>query len=95
MTTVGALFAWWMVCLPDMYGTAHCCQKPQVKDKDYDIDFYTINPIPIDQDGQTKPDLQEHLEVQAVYLCSRLILILFLVVLGMFPLGYNTTPVTI
>jgi hypothetical protein len=48
----------------------------------------------MDQDGQTKPDPREHLEVRAVYLCSRIILILSFVVFGMFPLGGYTTPLT-
>ena len=83
-----------MACLSDAYGAAYYRRKPQVEDEDYDVDFYTVDPVSMDQDGQTKPDPREHLEVRAVYLCSRLILISCFVVLGMFCLGCDTTPVT-
>ena len=57
------IFAWWMACLSDAYGAAYYRRKPQVEDEDYDVDFYTVDPVPMDLDGQTKPDPREHLEV--------------------------------
>ncbi|TRM63963.1 hypothetical protein BD626DRAFT_493337 [Schizophyllum amplum] len=35
------LFAWWMACLADAYGSAYYRRKPLLDDDDYDIDFYT------------------------------------------------------
>jgi hypothetical protein len=58
------IFAWWMACLSDAYGAAYYRRKPQVEDEDYDVDFYTVDPVPMDLDGQTKPDPREHLEVR-------------------------------
>ncbi|KAH9955162.1 hypothetical protein BC827DRAFT_1238625 [Russula dissimulans] len=60
------IFAWWMACLSDAYGAAYYRRKPQVEDEDYDVDFYTVDPVSTDQDGQTKPDPREHLEVLRV-----------------------------
>lgn len=57
------IFAWWMACLSDAYGAAYYRRKPQVEDEDYDVDFYTVDPVPMDPDGQSKPDPREHLEV--------------------------------
>lgn len=57
------IFAWWMACLSDAYGAAYYRRKPQVEDEDYDVDFYTVDPVSVDPDGQTKPDPREHLEV--------------------------------
>jgi len=79
------IFAWWMACLSDAYGAAYYRRKPQVEDEDYDVDFYTVDPVSSDQDGQTKPDPREHLEVRPVFLIVRLSLILFVKVLGMLP----------
>ncbi|KAH9999601.1 hypothetical protein BJV74DRAFT_877006 [Russula compacta] len=56
------IFAWWMACLSDAYGAAYYRRKPQVEDEDYDVDFYTVDPVSMDLDGQTKPDPREHLE---------------------------------
>jgi hypothetical protein len=58
------IFAWWMACLSDAYGAAYYRRKPQVEDEDYDVDFYTVDPVPMDLDGQNKPDPREHLEVR-------------------------------
>jgi hypothetical protein len=57
------IFAWWMACLSDAYGAAYYRRKPQVEDEDYDVDFYTVDPVSMDADGQSKPDPREHLEV--------------------------------
>lgn len=57
------IFAWWMACLSDAYGAAYYRRKPQVEDEDYDVDFYTVDPVSMDPDGQSKPDPREHLEV--------------------------------
>ncbi|KAI9463794.1 hypothetical protein F5148DRAFT_1210757 [Russula earlei] len=56
------IFAWWMACLSDAYGAAYYRRKPQVEDEDYDVDFYTVDPVSMESDGQTKPDPREHLE---------------------------------
>ncbi|KAI5120761.1 hypothetical protein M0805_004725 [Coniferiporia weirii] len=40
------IFAWWMACLADAYHSAYYRRKPQLDDDDYDIDFYTVDPIP-------------------------------------------------
>jgi hypothetical protein len=74
-----------MACLSDAYGAAYYRRKPQVEDEDYDVDFYTVDPVSSDQDGQTKPDPREHLEVRPLFLIVRLFLILFVKVLGMPP----------
>jgi hypothetical protein len=71
-----------MACLSDAYSAAYYRRKPQVEDEDYDVDFYTVDPVSMDQEGQTKPDPREHLEVRPVCLtfpnCSHL----FFAVLG-------------
>ncbi|KAI0322423.1 hypothetical protein OF83DRAFT_804844 [Amylostereum chailletii] len=62
------IFAWWMSCLSDAYGSAYYRRKPQVEDADYDVDFYTADPVPLDPDGQTvKADPREHLEFLGYY----------------------------
>jgi hypothetical protein len=61
------IFAWWMACLSDAYGAAYYRRKPQVEDEDYDVDFYTVDPVSMDPDGQTKPDPREHLEFLGYY----------------------------
>ena len=60
------IFAWWMACLADAYGSAYYRRKPLVEDSDYDIDFYTVDPVPLEgPDGQMlKQDPREHLEVR-------------------------------
>jgi len=88
------IFAWWMACLSDAYGAAYYRRKPQVEDEDYDVDFYTVDPVPTDQDGQTKPDPREHLEVGRVVLSVRFYLIahrlpfFIFLVLGMLSRAY-------
>ncbi|KAI0301161.1 hypothetical protein B0F90DRAFT_1911917 [Multifurca ochricompacta] len=61
------IFAWWMACLSDAYGAAYYRRKPQVEDDDYDVDFYTVDPVSMDSDGQAKPDPREHLEFLGYY----------------------------
>ncbi len=69
------IFAWWMACLSDAYGAAYYRRKPQVEDEDYDVDFYTVDPV--DADGQTKPDPREHLEVGTLLPSVRVFLIVY------------------
>lgn len=45
------IFAWWMTCLCDAYSSVYYRRKAILDDDDYDIDFYTVEPInpePID-----------------------------------------------
>jgi hypothetical protein len=89
------IFAWWMACLSDAYGAAYYRRKPQVEDEDYDVDFYTVDPVSTDQEGQTKPDPREHLEVRPVYLTfSQLFSSFFLQFLVRSPLQCDMTHVT-
>ncbi|KAF8631772.1 hypothetical protein AX17_004987 [Amanita inopinata Kibby_2008] len=39
------IFAWWMACICDAYASAYYRRKPLLDDDDYDIDFYTVDPI--------------------------------------------------
>ncbi|KNZ80955.1 hypothetical protein J132_03655 [Termitomyces sp. J132] len=39
------VFAWWMACFCDAYASAYYRRKPVLDDGDYDIDFYTGDPI--------------------------------------------------
>ncbi|KAI0926733.1 hypothetical protein AcV5_007442 [Taiwanofungus camphoratus] len=59
------IFAWWMACLADAYRSVYYRRKPMLDDDDYDIDFYTVGPVPPDhleaQDSQPSP--REQLEV--------------------------------
>ena len=91
------IFAWWMACLSDAYAAAYYRRKPQVEDEDYDVDFYTVDPVSMDPDCPTKPDPREHLEVRPgflIYPRSTIPHTLFEIVLGMLPLRGDTTPVT-
>jgi hypothetical protein len=36
------IFAWWMACISDAYGSAYHRRKPLLDEDDYDIDFYTV-----------------------------------------------------
>jgi hypothetical protein len=91
------IFAWWMACLSDAYSAAYYRRKPQVEDDDYDVDFYTVDPVSMDSDGPVKPDPREHLEVRSLISYSSLFdrsSSSFLSVLGMLPLRGDTAPVT-
>ncbi|KAF8073810.1 hypothetical protein FPV67DRAFT_1479374 [Lyophyllum atratum] len=39
------IFAWWMACICDAYASAYYRRKPVLDDEDYDVDFYTIDPV--------------------------------------------------
>ncbi|KAK2465221.1 hypothetical protein APHAL10511_002575 [Amanita phalloides] len=39
------IFAWWMTCLCDAYSSVYYRRKPAFDDDDYDIDFYTVEPV--------------------------------------------------
>ncbi|KAG6850269.1 hypothetical protein H0H93_015526 [Arthromyces matolae] len=39
------VFAWWMACFCDAYASAYYRRKPVLDDEDYDIDFYTGDPV--------------------------------------------------
>jgi hypothetical protein len=55
------IFAWWMACICDAYASAYYRRKPVLDDEDYDIDFYTLDPIS-DIHGPM-PSPREQLEV--------------------------------
>lgn len=58
------IFAWWMACICDAYGSVYYRRKPVLDDDDYDIDFYTVDPInPDTSDSHTSPSPREQLEV--------------------------------
>jgi len=59
------IFAWWMACISDAYASAYYRRKPVLDDHDYDIDFYTVDPVnPGLVDTHTAmPSPREHLEV--------------------------------
>ncbi|KAF9565678.1 hypothetical protein CPC08DRAFT_153221 [Agrocybe pediades] len=63
------IFAWWMTCLSDAYASAYYRRKPVLDDDDYDIDFYTVDPVsPDSTDGQTvTPSPREQLEFLGYY----------------------------
>jgi len=57
------IFAWWMTCICDAYASAYYRRKPVLDDDDYDIDFYTAEPVD-SWDGQgNSPSPREQLEV--------------------------------
>ena len=59
------IFAWWMACLCDAYASAYYRRKPVLDDEDYDIDFYTVDPIPpeVGESQTPLPSPREQLEV--------------------------------
>ncbi|TFK73576.1 hypothetical protein BDN72DRAFT_814134 [Pluteus cervinus] len=63
------IFAWWMACLCDAYASAYYRRKPVLDDEDYDIDFYTVDPIPPEMgESQTPlPSPREQLEFLGYY----------------------------
>lgn len=67
------IFAWWMTCICDAYASAYYRRKPVLDDDDYDIDFYTVDPINTDMvDGQVPaPSPREQLEVCFFYSSQR------------------------
>ncbi|KAL1743631.1 hypothetical protein HDZ31DRAFT_74770 [Schizophyllum fasciatum] len=70
------VFAWWMACLSDAYGSAYYRRKPMLDDDDYDIDFYTaqtatVGSSPPNAPTATSPDAaaspRDQLEVLGYY----------------------------
>jgi hypothetical protein len=61
------IFAFWMACIADAYGSVYYRHKPVLDDDDYDIDFYTADPINSDvADSHTPmPSPREQLEVKS------------------------------
>ncbi|KAE9403961.1 hypothetical protein BT96DRAFT_973381 [Gymnopus androsaceus JB14] len=57
------IFAWWMACICDAYSSLYYRHKPILDDDDYDIDFYTADPI--SSDGAPSP--REQLEFLGYY----------------------------
>lgn len=64
------IFAWWMACISDAYASAYYRRKPVLDDFDYDIDFYTVDPVnPELVDTHTAmPSPREQLEVRLLFL---------------------------
>ncbi|KAJ6557383.1 hypothetical protein DFH09DRAFT_1163997 [Mycena vulgaris] len=63
------IFAFWMACISDAYGSVYYRHKPVLDDDDYDIDFYTVDPINSDvADSHTPmPSPREQLEFLGYY----------------------------
>lgn len=63
------IFAWWMACISDAYASAYYRRKPVLDDYDYDIDFYTVDPVNPDLvDTHTAmPSPREQLEFLGYY----------------------------
>uniref|UniRef100_A0A8H8CMA0 Zn(2)-C6 fungal-type domain-containing protein n=1 Tax=Psilocybe cubensis TaxID=181762 RepID=A0A8H8CMA0_PSICU len=63
------IFAWWMTCISDAYASAYYRRKPVLDDDDYDIDFYTVDPVNMEvSDGQAPmPSPREQLEFLGYY----------------------------
>ncbi|KAH9948835.1 hypothetical protein B0H21DRAFT_204183 [Amylocystis lapponica] len=59
------IFAWWMACLADAYRSVYYRRKPMLDDDDYDIDFYTVGPVPPDvvETHAPQPSPREQLEM--------------------------------
>ncbi|KAF9468560.1 hypothetical protein BDZ94DRAFT_1245690 [Collybia nuda] len=58
------IFAWWMACICDAYASAYYRRKPVLDDDDYDIDFYTVDPVNADmvESHGPMPSPREQLE---------------------------------
>ncbi|KAG7088535.1 hypothetical protein E1B28_012518 [Marasmius oreades] len=52
------IFAWWMACICDAYSSLYYRRKPVLDDDDYDIDFYTVDPINTDGTPSTRESLE-------------------------------------
>lgn len=59
------IFAWWMACICDAYASAYYRRKPVLDDDDYDIDFYTADPVHLEaaEPHSPLPSPREQLEV--------------------------------
>lgn len=66
------IFAWWMACLCDAYHAVYYRRKPMLDDDDYDIDFYTADPIMQEtiETQSPKPSPREQLEFLGYYRAS-------------------------
>ncbi|KAF7985507.1 hypothetical protein HWV62_3717 [Athelia sp. TMB] len=64
------IFAWWMACLADAYGAVYYRRKPLLDDDDYDIDFYTLDPVTSEFLDNSKPSPREQLEFLGYYRAS-------------------------
>lgn len=64
------IFAWWMACISDAYASAYYRRKPVLDDNDYDIDFYTVDPVnpELVDTHATMPSPREQLEVSKLFL---------------------------
>ncbi|CAK5269768.1 unnamed protein product [Mycena citricolor] len=60
------IFAFWMACIADAYGSVFYRHKPVLDDDDYDIDFYTVDPINA-EGGDSRTDPREQLEFLGYY----------------------------
>lgn len=60
------IFAWWMACISDAYASTYYRRKPVLDDDDYDIDFYTVDPVNPDmvESNGPMPSPREQLEVR-------------------------------
>jgi hypothetical protein len=56
------VFAWWFACLCDSYASTYHRRMPIIKDDDYDVDFYTAEPLSEDA-NRANQGPREHLEV--------------------------------
>jgi hypothetical protein len=66
------IFAWWMTCICDAYASAYYRRKPVLDDDDYDIDFYTAEPVADSSDALANaPSPREQLEVSSLRLIQR------------------------
>ncbi|KAF9007666.1 hypothetical protein BDZ89DRAFT_1168462 [Hymenopellis radicata] len=61
------IFAWWMACICDAYSSLYYRHKPILDDDDYDIDFYTVDPISSEVLDGTTPSPREQLEFLGYY----------------------------
>ncbi|RDB18033.1 hypothetical protein Hypma_000879 [Hypsizygus marmoreus] len=64
------IFAWWMACICDAYASAYYRRKPVLDDEDYDIDFYTADPVSSDMmesHGGPMSSPREQLEALGYY----------------------------
>ncbi|KAJ7644050.1 hypothetical protein FB45DRAFT_999277 [Roridomyces roridus] len=64
------IFAFWMACIADAYGSVYYRHKSCIDDEDYDIDFYTVDPINPENMGDSHaslPSPREQLEFLGYY----------------------------
>ncbi|KAJ7784676.1 hypothetical protein B0H16DRAFT_1709374 [Mycena metata] len=54
------IFAFWMACISDAYGSVYYRHKPVLDDDDYDIDFYTVDPVNPEAAGAGADGGQQH-----------------------------------